>query len=340
VDGVSWRVLVEEIINGYEQAERGREIDLGRKTSSYRKWAERLQRYAQEEKAKGERAYWQEIEKARGGRLPVNHLNGENTVESARTVSVSLDTEETTALLQEVPEAYQTQINDVLLTALAEAVGKWSGRRRVLIDLEGHGREELWEDVDLSRTLGWFTTLFPVAFDLKPGARKGELLKSVKEQLRRVPNRGLGYGLLRYMCEDAQLVEGLAALPQAEVRFNYLGQLDRALPPNSLLTLSGEAAGAERDGRELRPYLIDVSGAVSGGSLRLSVSYSQNVHRSADIEALSRGLVESLRAIISHCRALESSDYSPSDFPLANISQQQLDLIMSRAGAGGRSGDD
>jgi non-ribosomal peptide synthase protein (TIGR01720 family) len=208
----------------------------------------------------------------------------------------------------------------------------------VLLDLEGHGREELWEDIDLSRTLGWFTTLFPVAFDLKPGARKGELLKSVKEQLRRIPNRGLGYGLLRYMCEDAQLVEGLAALPRAEVRFNYLGQLDRALPPNSLLTLSGEATGAERDGRELRPYLIDVSGAVSGGSLRLSVSYSENVHRSADIEALSRDLVESLRAIISHCRALESSDYSPSDFPLANISQQQLDLIMSRAG--GRSGDD
>jgi len=337
VDGVSWRVLVEDIIKGYEQAERGQEIDLGRKTSSYRKWAERLQTYAQE-KAKGERTYWQEVEKARGVRLPVNYLDGENTVESARTVSVSLDAGETRALLQEVPEAYQTQINDVLLAALAEAIGKWSGHRRVLIELEGHGREELWENIDLSRTLGWFTTLFPIVFELKPGVQKGTLLKSVKEQLRRVPNSGLGYGVLRYLSEDAELAEGLAALPQAEVRFNYLGQLDRALPPNSLLTLSRESTGAERDGRERRPYLIDVSGAVAGGSLQLNLSYSENIHCRADIEALSRGLVESLRAIISHCQDREFSDYSPSDFPLTNISQQQLDLIMSKAG--GRAGDD
>jgi amino acid adenylation domain-containing protein/non-ribosomal peptide synthase protein (TIGR01720 family)/FkbM family methyltransferase len=340
VDGVSWRVLVEDVINGYEQAERGQEIKLGRKTTSYRKWAERLREYAQGEKAKEEQRYWREIEKAAGGKLPIDYQAGENTVESARTVSVSLDGEETRALLQEVPEAYQTQINDALLMALVEAIGKWSGQRQVLVEMEGHGREELWDDIDLSRTLGWFTTLFPVAFELKPGARKGELLKSVKEQLRRVPNRGLGYGLLRYLCEEAKIAEALAALPRAEVRFNYLGQLDHVLPSNSLLSLSREATGADRDRREQRPYLIDVAGAVSGGRLQLNVSYSENIHQRAGIEALGHNLLESLRGIISHCQAMEVSDYSPSDFPLAKVSQQQLDRIMSRAGASNRSSDD
>ena len=120
-------------------------------------------------------------------------------------MSVSLSAEETRALLQEVPEAYHTQINDVLLTALVQAFSRWTGARSLLVDLEGHGREEIFEDVDLSRTVGWFTTIFPVLLESGGGFHPGNALKSVKEQLRRIPNRGIGYGLLRYLSRDADI---------------------------------------------------------------------------------------------------------------------------------------
>jgi amino acid adenylation domain-containing protein/non-ribosomal peptide synthase protein (TIGR01720 family)/FkbM family methyltransferase len=331
VDGVSWRVLVEDLAQGLEQVERAEAIEFGKKTTSYRRWAERLEKYARGTEAAGECDYWLRVEKSRGWKLPVDYPDGRNSVESARTVSASLDTEETRALLQEVPEAYRTQINDVLLTAVAEAVGKWSGRRQLLVEMEGHGREELGEGLDISRTVGWCTTLFPVLLEMGTTAQGGALLKSVKEQLRRVPQRGIVYGLLRYLSEDEEMSRRLRALPQPELKFNYFGQLDNVLSSNSLFSLSQEAQGAERDGRQSRAHLLDINGAISGGRLRLNLIYSQNVHRRATVEGLSRSLMEALRAIIAHCQSLETGDLSPSDFPLAKLSQQQLDLIMARA---------
>jgi non-ribosomal peptide synthase protein (TIGR01720 family)/FkbM family methyltransferase len=338
VDGVSWRVIVEDMGKAIEQIERGQGVGLGKKTSSYRRWSERLEEYEREELGK-EAGYWRGLEAKEVKPIPVDFSEGLNTVESARTVSASLEAEETRALLQEVPEAYRTQINDVLLTGVVEAFGKWSGHRQVLIDMEGHGREELWEDIDLSRTVGWFTTLFPVAFQLNPATQTGVLLKAVKEQLRRVPNRGIGHSLLRYLSQDAEVSEALRALPQAEVRFNYLGQLDNVLPSNSLFSWSTDPVGAERDGRQLRAYLLDVTSVVSGGRLQLNVIYSENIHRRDTVEILSRGLLEALRAIIAHCRAPEAGNLSPSDFPLAKLSQQQLDRIMSKTTAGVDSND-
>jgi amino acid adenylation domain-containing protein/non-ribosomal peptide synthase protein (TIGR01720 family)/FkbM family methyltransferase len=331
VDGVSWRVLVEDLARGLEQAERGEAIEFGSKTCSYRKWAERLEEYARGTEAAEELEYWRRVGKSGGGKLPVDYPDGQNTIESARTVSASLDAEETRALLQDVPEAYRTQINDVLLTALAEAVSRWSGRRQIVVEMEGHGREELWEDVDVSRTIGWFTALFPVLLEMGAATRQGSLLKSIKEQLRRVPNRGMVYGLLRYLSADSEIVRELSELPQPDLKFNYLGQLDNVLPANSPFTLSREGRGAERDGQQRRANLLEINGAVSGGRLQLNVTYSENIHRRATIERLSNSLLEALRAIISHTQTLETADLSPSDFPLAKLSQQQLDLIMSQA---------
>ncbi len=332
VDGVSWRVLLEDLARVIGQLERGVSAELGAKTSSYRQWAERLAEYGQEVAAESE--YWRGLGAREIQRIPVDFPAGLNTIESTQTVSASLDAEETRALLQEVPEAYRTQINDVLLTGVVEAFGKWSGQRQMLIDMEGHGREELWEDIDLSRTVGWFTTLFPVAFQISPTTQVGALLKSVKDQLRRVPNRGIGYSLLRYLSNDAEISDALRAPPQAEVRFNYLGQLDNVLPSDSLFSWSKDPVGAERDGKQLRAYLLDVTSAVSEGRLQLNIIYSENVHRRSTVEILTRGLLEALRAIISHCQSPESSDLSPSDFPFAKLSQQQLDRIMSKTTGG------
>lgn len=321
IDGVSWRILLEDIARGLDQAERGQAIDFGSKTTSYREWATRLESYSGEDEV----AYWSNAEKSAAWELPVDHRAGDNSVASTRTISVSLDAEETRALLQEVPEAYRTQINDVLLTALAKAVNKWTGRQQVLVQMEGHGREELWEDIDLSRTAGWFTSLFPLLIKIDAGSDLGSLLKSVKEQLRRVPNRGLVYGVLRYLSN--KLSEGSKP---PDLKFNYFGQIDNVLSSDSLFNLSSLARGAERDEQQQRNCLVEVSSAVSGGQLQINVSYSENVHRRETIERLSANLVASLREIIAHCRSLDSNEFSPSDFPLANLSQQQLDLIANR----------
>ena len=175
--------------------------------------------------------------------LPVDQVEGDSRAGTAETVVVTLGEEPTRALLQEVPAVYRTQVNDVLLTALAQAYVRWSGQGSLLVDLEGHGREELFDDVDLSRTVGWFTTLYPVLLHVPAGSGPGQALQAVKEQLRGVPNRGLGYGLLRYLSGDEELRQRLGELPGAGVCFNYLGQVDRGLPVGVGLTLAGESIG-------------------------------------------------------------------------------------------------
>lgn len=162
VDGVSWRILLSDLQTAYQQLERGEAIHLPPKTTSFKQWAERLRQYAHSAALQQDLEYWIAEPRLQIAPLPVDFPRGSNTMAQARTVSVSLSVEETQALLQEVPAVYQTQINDVLLTALVKAFEHWTGQRSLLIELEGHGREEIFNDVNLSRAVGWFTALFPV----------------------------------------------------------------------------------------------------------------------------------------------------------------------------------
>jgi non-ribosomal peptide synthase protein (TIGR01720 family) len=225
-----------------------------------------------------------------------------------------------------VPKAYHTQINDVLLTALGQTLAAWSGRPSVLVDVEGHGREELFAGVDISRTVGWFTSLFPVLLSV-PTDGPGAALTSVKEQLRRIPRRGVGYGLLRWLGDD-ELAAQLAALPVADVCFNYFGQFDDgAAAP--LLRPTQEPCGPLVAPGRARPHLVAVDAVVLDG--RLSVQWSfGGVHRRATIAAQAAELMTRLRALISHCVGREQGGFTPSDFPLANLDQKTLDRLVSR----------
>ncbi|MCA1681998.1 MAG: amino acid adenylation domain-containing protein, partial [Actinobacteria bacterium] len=158
VDGVSWRILLEDVESAYRQALRGEKVRLGLKTTSFRDWARRLSEHAAAGGFAGEREYWAGVGRGVDPVLPADDT-GPNTVGSTRSVTVALDRQQTRALLQDVPGVYRTQINDVLLAGLGRVLGRWTGRERVLVDLEGHGREDLFDGVDLSRTVGWFTTL-------------------------------------------------------------------------------------------------------------------------------------------------------------------------------------
>ncbi|HEX8185311.1 MAG TPA: amino acid adenylation domain-containing protein, partial [Blastocatellia bacterium] len=213
VDGVSWRILIEDLEAACLQVSRGEAISLPPKTTPYKEWAESLVAYARTDKLNRERDYWRAASRLQAHRLPVDFPEGANSFASARKLTVSLSIEETEALLREVPKAYRTQIGDVLLTALAQAFCRWTGENLLLVDMEGHGREEIIENLDLSRTVGWFTTIYPTLLRYEVSSDPGEALKSIKEQIRSIPNRGIGYGLLRYISDDVQLRQELRAMP-------------------------------------------------------------------------------------------------------------------------------
>ena len=216
VDGVSWRILRQDFENVYGQLRRGEAARLPPKTTPFKIWSERLAEYAQTVELRQSTKFWLEQSAHGAARLPVDYYDPaeKDLPATSRLVAISLPREETRLLLHEVPKAYRTQINDVLLTALAQAFTSWTGQQALLIDMEGHGREPVFDDVDLSRTVGWFTSVYPVLIDLGGTKGVGEALRSVKEQLRRIPARGLGYGVLRYLCDDSDIAAQLRALPR------------------------------------------------------------------------------------------------------------------------------
>ncbi|MDY8121009.1 condensation domain-containing protein, partial [Paenibacillus polymyxa] len=170
-------------------------------------------------------------------------------------MSVVWSEAETEQLLKQTHQAYRTEINDLLLTALGMTVQEWTGMEAIRINLEGHGREQILEDVDISRTVGWFTSQFPVVLPMTPGNTLGRRIKQVKEELRQIPNKGMGYGLLRYLGNQ----EDVWWKESPEVSFNYLGQFDQDLE-NSGLSSSSYSSGESESQRHERSYVLDING--------------------------------------------------------------------------------
>jgi len=332
VDGVSWSVLLEDLQTIYEQIESGKRPQPPAKTTSFKSWAEQLAAHARTEALLAEAPYWVSLSDAAVARLPVDFRTGPNNSASARTVTRSLDPRETMALLMEVPAAYRTQINETLLTALAQTLSQWTNSSAILLDLEGHGREEIFPGADLSRTVGWFTTIFPVLLDLKKSQGLGESLRLVKEQLRAIPQRGIGYGLLRFLSGKKEIVEALGRQSPAEVRFNYLGQTDRVLSQASLFKPCAEATGPAQTPAAQRGYLLNIIGAVTDGELRLEWTYSENIHRRDTIEQLAETYLMHLRTLISNARAADATSISPTDFPRARLNQTELNKVLKKLG--------
>jgi amino acid adenylation domain-containing protein/non-ribosomal peptide synthase protein (TIGR01720 family) len=328
IDGVSWRILLEDLETACRQLGRGETVTLPPQTTSFQEWAQRLEKHALDRALESELPWWRHEAEAPASDLPFDHPNGENTERSVRRVSVSLDADETRALLQEVPAVYRTQINDVLLTALARALA--GPGRALLVQLEGHGREEIFDGVDLSRTVGWFTSLFPVHLEAGPAADPGAALRNVKEHLRAVPRRGLGYGLLRWLRGGDAATRELAR-PQPAVTFNYLGQFDGTASEASLFAVAGETTGPTRSARGHRLSQITVDSMVSGGRLRINWIFSENLHEQATVEVWAEEFLARLRELIVGCReaaARRTAGYTPSDFPLAGVGRRELDRLL------------
>ncbi|WP_414526626.1 amino acid adenylation domain-containing protein [Nodularia chucula] len=325
VDGVSWRILLADFQAAYQQALAKQTIILPAKTTSFLTWAEKLYDYAGSESLKQELTYWLSSKYAEVKRLPIDYPDGDNQVLDVETVTIKLSAEDTQALLTEVPAVYNTQINDVLLTALTATISKWINNDLVFVDLEGYGRNFPGEDIDISRTVGWFTAIYPCLLS-KESDDWGEMLKGIKEQLRAVPNQGFGYGILRYL-DDSETRQKLQNLPQAEISFNYLGQLDLGLEHGKLkwLPLPGITT---QDKQQTRRYAIEIIGFIREGKLQFDWIYSQQQYQQKTISQLANNFQQGLQAIINHCRLPNVGGYTPSDFELASLNQETLDLVM------------
>ncbi len=333
IDGVSWRILLEDLSTVYHQLVQGEPIQLPPKSTSFKSWAQMLTQYAKSEALIRQLNHWVTTLARQTASLPVDFNRGANLESATRNVRVSLSEEETTALLQEVPKAYNTEINDVLLTALLLAFSKWTGERLLRIDLEGHGREDVaGKNLDLSRTIGWFTTIFPVLLELGESSHPADPLNAVKEQLRRIPKKGIGFGVLRYLNHDADIRRELEKAPQAEVSFNYLGQFDHMLPRSSYFEWADKKMGPTFGPQGDRDYILTIDGGIRRGRLYLIWNYSQNHHRERTIVRLSERFIEALQGIISHCLTPEAGGYTPSDFPRAKLKKEDFDRLMSRIG--------
>jgi amino acid adenylation domain-containing protein/thioester reductase-like protein/non-ribosomal peptide synthase protein (TIGR01720 family) len=337
IDGVSWRILLEDLQTAYQQLEQGKPIQLPAKTTAFKDWSEQLTAYAQSQTLKAEAAYWLNETRVAVPSIPVDYNKGENTVAAASTVLLSLSEAETHALLHDVPKAYNTQINDVLLTTLALVLSKWTNSQNVLFNLEGHGREDIVDSVDLSRTIGWFTTIFPVVVALPTtdnlgDAFLGDALKSVKEKLRTIPNKGIGYGLLRYLSQDPEIATQLKTLPQAEISFNYLGQFDQQINTSSWMQPASESAGKMHGLQNNRAYVLEIDSIIAEDQLRIEWTYSTNLHQHATIENLAQEFVKILQDIIAHCASGEHGGHTPSDFPLVKLNQLEIDQLLASLG--------
>ncbi|MGO8914666.1 MAG: condensation domain-containing protein, partial [Stellaceae bacterium] len=337
IDAVSWRILIEDLVAAYEQAGSG-PPRLPPRTTPFQSWAQLLAREAHAPATLADLAYWRSV-CAGACELPRDHAAAAaNRIADSEHLTLALDAGTTQRLLREAPRAYRAEINDMLLTALALAVARWQEARygmparEFVIDLEGHGREDIADGVDLSRSVGWFTTVFPVRVDLGKldaagalagAADAGVALKRVKEMLRAVPRKGLGFGLLSQL--NAETASALADFPARQLLFNYLGQFDQM--SRGEWKLAEESPGAMAAGARRRTHLIEANALVKSGKLCVDWSWCRDIHDRASIAALAELFLAALRGLVAHCLTPGIGGHTPSDFPLLRLRQEDLERL-------------
>lgn len=320
VDAVSWQILLDDLstlLSGTTQ--------LPEKTTSFQTWAETLT--SQTATRESELDFWIAQSKQLAIALPRDFSDTLlPTEDTSQSVTVTLSAEDTEALLKTVPAVYNTQINDALLTALAQTLLLWAGTiaGNVRVELEAHGREQIADGIDVSRTVGWFTTTYPVSLQVGNADDCIETLKSVKEQLRQVPERGIGYGMLRYLGEEVTR-QRLAQTQPSEVLFNYLGQRTTG----DLRVIPDIDVGTLRDPRNRRGYLLEINVWIANEQLQINWRYDTQIHRSETLTTLANQYLSALKSLITQC-ADDSGGFTPSDFPDADLDQAALDDFLGQ----------
>jgi non-ribosomal peptide synthase protein (TIGR01720 family) len=320
VDAVSWRILIEDLISVYVQVVPGNSMTSPIKTTSYKAWSEALQGWPADTDIVAEAERW--VALAAG---PEDPRHGAARTPAA-TAQVAFDRADTSRLLEAPLASYAIALHEMLLAALSTSPTLAGGQPAVRIDLEGHGRDDLFATVDVSRTVGWFTAQYPVRLDAAEGAAPRDVLLAVKERLRSVAHGGIGWGLL----QDAPV-----EVAPACVRFNYLGRIDSTVAGGVVLGLADDPTGPDwpQDAAIFHP--LEIEAEVLDGCLGVRLTGRTAAFDAATLASIASELESTLRAFARHFEELSAPVYSPSDFPDVELGQDELDALVTQLGAAG-----
>ncbi|MDO3652556.1 plipastatin non-ribosomal peptide synthetase PpsC [Bacillus subtilis] len=328
VDGVSWRILLEDLSAGYQQAASGQTIQLPPKTDSYQEYARRIQEYAQSSKLIREEAYWRSVEEQQAAELPYEIPHHVNIDSSKRdSLSFSLTEADTAVLLQNVNYAYGTDTQDILLTAASLAICEWTGGSKLRIAMEGHGREHILPELDISRTVGWFTSMYPALISFENHRDElGTAVKTVKDTLGRIPNKGVGYGMLKYLTHPENKSITFSKTP--EISFNYLGQFND-IERQDTFCPSSLGSGKDITHTWKREQIIEMSAMAADKKLHFNLSYPPARFHRNTMEQLINRIEHFLLDIMKHCAGQQKAEKTLSDFSSQSLTAEDLDSISS-----------
>lgn len=322
VDGVSWRILFEDLEAALQQAHDGVPVALPVLGTTFLEWAKKMDEHAKSPGVLAHAEYWNALAE-RCSSLPLDFDRGPNSVASEHTIWFTLDSDETAALVQRLPGECGVSIDQALVSALATVLAGWTQKQDVSIALEAHGRDSIFDDLDISRTVGWFTALYPVLLQLPGLELNAEVLHSVRKQLLAVPDGGISYGLLRM---DNKLGNS-SSFREPQVLFNYFGQFDQVLAQSSF-RISELDGGPLRSKTAIRPFWIEVNCGIRQGRLHCGWAYSSNLHTELTMEQLSRKFHHELSILAQRCRPT-NKNLTVSDFPLSSLTPYEFGLLLS-----------
>jgi non-ribosomal peptide synthase protein (TIGR01720 family) len=319
VDYISWQILVSDLESIYGQLSREEQIALSLKTTSYPKWGNHLIQLANSGEFDDEIEFWKEqihSEKIRidiDSDLPIDE-------KSIKTLVLEIDSAAMENLIRNSNEAYHTKTEELLIAALMLGFEKWANIKSLCLGLEKHGRK--YNNIDLTNTVGWFTTYFPVSLQIEDDTNFKSSIISIKEKLRSIPNEGIGFGVLRYL----KKLDGLTQKPS--VIFNFLGN-QKSFDSNVFGKGKFISKGARSPESE-RHHLLEINAFIEEGRLNVKFSFSEKFHKPETIQYLINLFEYALRDLIEHCSSRETSQHSPSDFPEANLSQDDFDTLLNQ----------
>lgn len=330
VDGVSMWILLDDLERLCEGLSRSQPVELPDKTSSYQAWSQALHDYATSSLPNEELEFW--LRSSESFRcLPVDFGDSQSLDQSPQRVSVSLNCDDTRLLLHKVPGRLHSQISEILMVPMLQAMYHWTGNKTLCVAMEGHGRESLFEGIDLLRTVGWFTSIYPLYLKMPTTGELLLILRSIKEKMRAVPNRGIGFGILRYLSENAELREKLEALHKPELFFSYLGQWDQALAKSSNFRFARPLI-ADIGERDRLTYSIEINAMIYKGCLQLDWNFDQTKYKESTIRAVAEDFMVVLQKLINQSGSAVDNGLTPSDFPDADLDQASLDALIDDFG--------
>ena len=321
VDGVSWRLLIEDLTAGLAQLAVGQSLDLGPRAWPIDRWVESIR-----PTATSDSSYWQAAVDPAGVTWLAPETDAPNRFGDTRTIGAGLSKAKTQTLLTTTHQAFHTETDDLLLCALAQALQRWHGGQRTRIMMEGHGREGVDGAMAPESTVGWFTSLYPFVLELSGNDWVAQL-KHLKEARRHIPQRGNSFGPLAYLTDDDALRRAAESVP---LSFNYLGRFDDA--PATELEFADESSGTPLGPNVIRRHEIDAGGAITGGCLNLSITFGSKRYAVENMQSLLDDWLAALETLIEACAQRTTREATPADFTSPILSLSAYDELRHQQG--------